>query len=227
MPVHAGFAAVVSVNERVLTSVVRLLRSQKEALFFNAGKFLVQPMSWSIYLDEPEIRCHAADGGTVRFAIRAWGEVTDLTLSGPEATYEVVWNLVVNAEPLVTIQHPLPTPENPEPQPVFHVSIRSATLRESAHRILRGGAIRPEFEALVAGLPNDFAGQLSGSRDLSGDFAASMLGGIASDPTATTSVVVGDGARPCERISIGPFARAGNRSATRARRSPSSCSSPA
>jgi hypothetical protein len=200
VPLDAGFAAVVSVNETVLTSVLRLIRSQKTSLFLNVGAFPIQPMSWNIYLDEPEIKCHAGDAGTVRIAFRAWGEVTDRTLSGPEAIYEVVWNLVVNAEPLVTIKRPPPKPETPEApeapeaQPVFHVSIGACKLRESTHRILRGGVIRPDFEALVAGLPNDFAGQLSNSSELSGDFAASMLGGIASDPTATTSVVVGDGA---------------------------------
>ena len=194
MPADAGFAAVVSVNEKVLTSVLRLIRSQTEALFLNVGEFFVQPMSWNIYLDEPVIRCHAADDGTVRIALRAWGDVTDKTLSGPEATYDVVWNLVVNAEPLVAILRPDPTAAVPEPPPVFHVSVGACTLRESSHRILRGGAIRPAFEALVAGLPADFVGQLSNSPVLSGDFATSMLGGLASDPTATTSVVVGDGA---------------------------------
>ena len=194
MPVDAGFAAVVSVNEKVLTGVLRLIRSQKEQLFLNVGEFPIQPMSWSIYLDEQMIRCNAADGGTVRMAFRAWGEVTDLTLSGPEATYEVLWNLVVNAEPKITIRRPEPTPEDSDPPPVFHVSVGTCRLRESSHRILRGGAIRPAFEELVAGLPGDFAGLLSNSQELSGDFAASMLGGLASDPTATTSVVVGDGA---------------------------------
>jgi hypothetical protein len=192
LPVDAGFAAVISVNENVLTSVLRLIRSQKERLFLNVGRFLLQPMSWSIYLDEQRIRCHAADGGTVRIEFRAWGEVNDLTLSGPEATYEVAWNLVVNAEPLVTIRRPEPTPEELDPSPVFRISVGTCTLRESSHRILRGGAIRPEFEALVAGLPGDFAGLLSNSPELSGDFAASMLGGLASDPTATMSVVVGN-----------------------------------
>ena len=194
MPVDAGFAAVVSVNEKVLTSVLRLIRSQTEALFLNVDQFPIQPMSWHIYLDEPAIRCHAADVGTVRIAIRAWGEVTDLTLSGAEATYEVIWSLVVNAKPKVTIRRPAPSLDVPEPPPMFNVGVGTCTLRESSHRILRGGAIRPEFEALIAGLPGDFAGRLSGSPVLSGDFATSMLGGIAGDPTATTSVVVGDGA---------------------------------
>ena len=71
MPVDAGFAAVVSVNEKVLTSVLRLIRSQKEQLFLNVGEFPIQPMSWKIYLDEQTIRCNAADGGTVRVALTA------------------------------------------------------------------------------------------------------------------------------------------------------------
>ena len=188
---HGGFAAVLSLRQRVLQDYVTIAYGTETLNRLVANIFSPAPVSALLLLAVPQVECRATDNGRVRIRLRGVGAL-GVEVSGPERERRAVTtDSTVLVTPAVGWHEVSPGVRS------FGLHFRDAVTESSVITPVHDGPFSDEAQLVVDAFVPTATAQvvlgLLGELDLAAVIDPSVFGGVAKAASAAGITIVKDG----------------------------------
>ena len=189
---HAGFAATVSIRERLLQDLIAVLYQNGEIphrIRGDPGGIVGAEID--LFLDRPVLTCSPANGASLALGLQGWGRLTVTTLGSPSATRFVLMRMPTLSPPLLSLEWGSLR---------FRLDGPASVVQSLDVDVLVGGPYPPDAQTFIQS--EAFFGQvqalirlaLGGLARVAPPLNLSFLGPIGVTPGARVSYAIADGA---------------------------------